>query len=117
MIWEDRRLVVMASNFKMSVRRSRAMLNLSLVGDFDGTSAHELLHVLAERCHGLGKAVIDTEGLQKVYPFGVDTFQKNLHTLKVAPCGLEFIGKNATAIAPDGKRFLPVMVHDQPKSA
>lgn len=106
----------MALNFRMSVRRSKVGLNLRLIGDFDGASAHELLNVLAERCHGLRKAVINTEGLQRVYPFGVDTFHKNLHVLKVAPCGLVFIGEKAAAIAPERKSFLPVLVNDPQNS-
>jgi anti-anti-sigma regulatory factor len=112
MTCQNRRVVVMASNFRMSVHRGKVSLNLRLIGDFDGASAHELLNVLTERCHGLGKAVIDTEGLQRVYPFGVDTFHKNLHVLKVAPCGLVFTGEKAAAIAPERKSFLPVSVHD-----
>jgi anti-anti-sigma regulatory factor len=101
----------MALNFRMSIQRSKISLNLRLIGDFDGTSAYELLNILAERCHGLKKAVIDTEGLQKVYPFGVETFHKNLRVLKVTPCGLVFTGEKAAEIAPERKSFLPVWVH------
>lgn len=102
----------MASNFRILVQRNNANLKLRLIGDFDGASAHELLNALTERCSGLGKAVIDTKGLQRVYPFGVDTFHKNLRVLKVAPCGLVFIGEKAAEIAPEQKSFLPVQVND-----
>jgi len=104
--------VLMALNFRMSVQRNYGSLNLRLIGDFDGTSAYELLNVLAERCDGIGKAVIDTNGLQRVYPFGVDTFHKNLHILKGAPSGLVFTGEKAVEIAPEQKSFLSVWVGD-----
>jgi anti-anti-sigma regulatory factor len=100
----------MALNFRMSVQQNYGSLSLRLVGDFDGTSAHELLNVLADRCDGMGKAVIDTKGLQRVYPFGVDTFHKNLHVLKGAPSGLVFTGEKASNIAPERKRYLSVRV-------
>jgi len=102
----------MALNFRMAVQGNSGSLSLRLIGDFDGTSAYELLNVLAERCDGVGKAVIDTKGLQRVYPFGVDTFHKNLHVLKGAPSGLVFTGEKAAAIAPERKSFLSVVVGD-----
>lgn len=110
----------MALNFTMSVQQNYGSLNLRLAGDFDGTSAYELLNVLAERCDGAGKAVIDTKGLQTVYPFGVDTFHKNLHVLKGSPSGLVFTGEKAAAIAPERKRFLSIQVlhsQGQPRSS
>jgi hypothetical protein len=94
----------------MSVQQNYTSLNLRLIGDFDGTSAYELLNVLAERRGGAGEAVIDTKGLQKVHPFGVDTFHKNLHVLKGASSGLVFTGEKAAEIAPERKRFLSVRV-------
>ena len=100
----------MALNFRMSVQQKCRSLNLRLVGDFDGMSACELLNVLAERSIGTGKAVIDTKGLHRVYPFGVDTFHKNLYVLKGASNSLVFTGEKATAIAPEQKSFLSVQV-------
>lgn len=100
----------MALNFRMCVQQKCSGLNLRLVGDFDGTSACELLNILAERSGGTGKAVIDTKGLHRVYPFGVDTFHKNLHVLKGASSSLVFTGEKAAAIAPEQKSFLSVQV-------
>ena len=40
----------MASNFKISVHRNSDSLDLKLMGDFDGTSACELLNVMMEKC-------------------------------------------------------------------
>jgi hypothetical protein len=100
----------MALNFSMSIQQNPSSLNLRLVGDFDGTSACELLNLLAERSGSTGKAVIDTRGLHRVYPFGVDTFHKNLHVLKGTSSSLVFTGEKAVAIAPEQKSFLSVRV-------
>jgi len=39
----------MATNFKISAHRNDEVLHLTLKGDFDGTSAHELLDVVRKR--------------------------------------------------------------------
>jgi hypothetical protein len=96
----------MASNFKILVHRKSDKLHLTLEGDFDGTSACELLNLLEEECSGAGKVLIDTAGLKEIYPFGRDTFQNNLYLLKSQRICLAFTGKNATQIAPERNRIL-----------
>ena len=54
----------MAANFKISPRRSHGELQLELIGDFDGTSACQLLNTLGETC-GFSKVLIDTKRLRK----------------------------------------------------
>lgn len=95
----------MASNFKISVRRQNGSLHLKLIGDFDGTSACELLNFLQDNCDGVARVLINTRGLKEVYPFGVDTFQNSLYLLKDRPFRLMFTGKNCASIAPDQKSF------------
>jgi len=43
----------MAARFRISIHRNSENLHLKLMGDFDGTSAHELLNVL-KRCGETG---------------------------------------------------------------
>ena len=95
----------MASNFKILIHRKNRKLDLKLVGDFDGTSVCELLNVLKENGPQAVKVVVDASRLKEVYPFGVDTFQKNLHHLKDLPMRLVFTGDNAAAIQPEGNKF------------
>jgi len=96
----------MASNFKIIFHRNSDNLHLTLVGDFDGTSACELLNALKEKCNGVHRVFINTSRLKEIYPFGQDTFQNNLYLLKPQRIPFEFTGKNATQIAPEGLRFL-----------
>ena len=97
--------VVMASNFKISAHRNSENLYLRLVGDFDGTSACELLNVMKQECQGAERVFINTSGLGKIYPFGHDTFQNNLYVLKDRPIRLVFTGENATEIVPERNKF------------
>jgi anti-anti-sigma regulatory factor len=90
----------MARNFRVSARRRGDSLHLALRGDFDGTSACELLNLLKKERHAAREAVIHTGGLRHVYGFGRDTFQRNVYTLKRAGLQLIFCGKNAEEIAP-----------------
>jgi hypothetical protein len=95
----------MASNFRISAHRKNNRLDLRLVGDFDGTSACELLNFLEEHCESPVRVCLQTQGLKEIYPFGVDTFRNNLYHLKNRPIRLVFAGKNASRIAPERNRF------------
>ncbi len=95
----------MASNFRISIHRNSNRLELNLTGDFDGTSACELLNVLQGNSDGVTRVFINTSSLREIYPFGRDTFQNNLYRLKKKPMRLVFTGKNATSIAPERNQF------------
>jgi len=73
----------MASNFRIAVHRNSNSLDLKLMGDFDGTSASELLNVLEEKCNSVDRVLINTSGLKEIYPFGQDTFQNSLYCERV----------------------------------
>jgi anti-anti-sigma regulatory factor len=90
----------MASNFRIFVHRNSDNLHLELVGDFDGTSAFELLDTVMENGHGLRKVLIDTSGLETIYPFGAAVFEKNRSDLRGSSFQLIFTGENAQKIAP-----------------
>jgi len=101
----------MASNFRILTRRKNDSLNLELIGDFDGSSACELLNVLKDKCNGVDKVFIDTSGLKDIYPFGQDTFENNLYTLKDKRIHYAFKGKNARQVVPNRRKtFLDVVV-------
>ena len=95
----------MASNFKIFIHRKKGKMNLKLVGDFDGTSACELLNALKDNRGETVKVVVDTSRLRGIYPFGLDTFQNNPYLLKDQPFRLVFVGENAACIAPERNRF------------
>ena len=92
----------MAVNFRITIHQNSENVHLALDGDFDGSSAYELLGVLERHCRFASRAFIHTNGLRRVYPFGVSTFQNNLNALRDDQCvHLEFTGDHAKKLAPE----------------
>ncbi len=91
----------MASNFRISVHRNSENLHLKLTGDFDGSSAWQLLNLLKTRSNDVYRVVIHTSCLNNIYPFGRDTFHRNLSDLNDPSPRLMFTGENADQIAPE----------------
>jgi len=92
---------LMASNFKIISIKTNDTLHLKLTGDFDGSSAHELINTLMEHRVGFWDIYIDTDNLKKISPFGRDMFQNNLNSFKKHLSNLIFIGTNKHKIAPN----------------
>ena len=82
----------MASNFQISTHEKRDSLHLKLYGDFDGSSAYELINAL-EHCSRFDQIFIDTNELQTIYPFGKDVFQKNIGPIEKKFGNLIIIGE------------------------
>ena len=68
----------MASNFHIFSYKTSDSLHLKLSGDFDGSSAHELINTLIEHSTDFYQIFIDTNDLKTIHPFGRDVFQKKL---------------------------------------
>ena len=83
----------MASDFKLFFHETRDSLHLKLYGDFDGTSAHELINALKKIPDKSFQIFIDTEDLNTICSFGRDVFQKNLGIENMRLNDLIFIGK------------------------
>lgn len=90
----------MASNFKILVHQNGIDLHLKLLGDFDGSSAHQLLNILEKYCCNCARVFIHTNYLKRIIPFGRSVFLANLHFLKGEPVHLVFTGKNASQLSP-----------------
>ena len=88
----------MASNFHIYSFKTRDSLHLKLAGDFDGTSAYELINALTEYGNGFHEIFIDINDLKLIHPFGRDVFQKNLRSSNKLYRNLIFIGKNGHEI-------------------
>jgi len=91
----------MASNFKITRHKNKESLHLQLAGDFDGSSAHELINILKGKDCCQGKIFVHTDGLRKILPFGREVFQNNCFYLpRKRLVSLRFTGKNAPDITP-----------------
>jgi anti-anti-sigma regulatory factor len=94
----------MASNFRIYVQRNSDDLHIKLEGDFDGTSACQLLNVMKENQSGVTKIFIDTSLLDYIYPFGRDVFHNNLKAVDVQRISLLFTGDSSLQPAQEGNR-------------
>jgi hypothetical protein len=98
----------MSNNFKISIYRTCDNLSIKLTGDFDGSSADELLNTLQELLNDTACICIDTSNLKKIHPFGRDVFAHHLFKLKKHHYRIKFVGKNAQQIIPAEMEYLRI---------
>lgn len=91
----------MATNFRISVHRKSEDLYLKLMGNFDGTSAHELLNLLKRYGNRTARIFIHTSSQRNIYPFGVNVFHNDLDVLNGRSLTLVFTGEHASRLAPE----------------
>jgi len=92
--------IAVASNFRILFHRNSDNLHLKLSGDFDISSAHELLDVIKQGCRGASKIIIHTNSLRKIYPFALNTFQKDFSGMEGLSAHILFTGEFACQICP-----------------
>ena len=97
---KEKGVSIMASKFRIFMHRNSNSLHLKLAGDFDGTSAFELLDMVKKNGPGLRKVFIHTSSLKTIHPFGLHVFEKSLSDLKGSSFQLLFTGEYAQQIAP-----------------
>ena len=95
----------MASNFRIFLHQNSDNLHLKLSGDFDGSSAHELIHAIKNHNGNPMNIYIDTSRLSCVYPFGLDVFKKNCGINNLTH-SLTFTGEHGNKLAPKGSRII-----------
>jgi hypothetical protein len=96
----------MASNFKISVHRNSENQHLKLSGDFDGSSAWQLLNMLKKISNNYRRVIVHTNSLTNIYAFGLNTFHQNFRNLNVNQIRLLFTGEHAKKISPEKKLCL-----------
>ncbi len=88
----------MASNFKILFHRNDENLHLKLLGDFDGSSAWELINGLKKNSYGIDRIFIHTNCLNHVHPFGREVLHKNLYESTGKSVRLVFTGEKASLL-------------------
>jgi len=104
----------MTTNFRIFVHRNGENLHLKLIGNFDGTSAHELLSVLRRYCNRISRVFIHTSCLRDIHAFGRNVFQANLDVLNGQSLTLVFTGENASKLAPKKAMFSDLIISTVP---
>jgi len=67
---------------------------LQLYGDFDGSSACELINILKDNRNNFNQIFIDTNNLTTVHPFGMDVFKKSLSALSININNITITGRH-----------------------
>lgn len=83
----------MANNFHMVTLKTNESLHIKLTGDFDGSSASELINTLAENKQNCYQIFINTMELNRIHPFGQEVLERRLSEIGTKGPGLIFIGK------------------------
>lgn len=91
----------MASNFKIYSFKTSGSLHLKLTGDFDGSSAYELINTLTDYGTGFHEIFININDLKRIHPFGRQVFQKRFTALKKQFNGVTFVGRNKQEMGSD----------------
>ena len=91
----------MALNFQILSFKTRDSLHLKLTGDFDGSSAYELIHTLTEHGKDFYEIFIDTNELKNIHPYGTEVLQKRLDGIKKHFHGIKFFGINEAIFGTD----------------
>ncbi len=90
----------MARNFKIQTSGTDRTFFFDLIGDFDGSSAFELLNLLQEKIETpRHKAYVNTSRLKSIHPFGRDVFKRNLSSITHIS-NIIFTGAFAPEISP-----------------
>ena len=95
----------MASNFRIFIQHTNGSLQLNLKGNFDGSSAFELLNMLEENLDDTASVFINTSNLKEIHPFGRTVLKHNIYKLKKHQSRIRFVGENARRIAPFESEF------------
>jgi anti-anti-sigma regulatory factor len=101
----------MASSFRIVMHEASENLHLRLIGDFDGSSAFELIELLKNRAHAVQKVFIHTSGLGEVHPFGLGVFEKRASELREELQKIHFTGDKAELVSPDQSLCLMTRHH------
>jgi anti-anti-sigma regulatory factor len=84
----------MAVNFRIASKElDNQCTALKLFGDFDGSSAWELINALDQNTRETGKIAINTDGLRAIHPFGLDVFLPNLSKMKKTRVNIQVTGR------------------------
>ena len=84
----------MAQNFNIFTHKTTDSLHLKLVGEFDGSSASELVNVIENNQDKYYQIFIDTSELNAIHSFGQKVFQSRIPEISNSDTILKFIGKN-----------------------
>jgi len=85
----------MASNFEIEIDKNCDGFGLRLTGDFDATSAYELIYAIKKLPEDDRRLHIYTNGLKRIHPFGLEIFHRFIQSPKNASNRIIYNGKHS----------------------
>ena len=95
----------MVSNFGIAIDKNSDGFGLKLEGDFDATSACELIYAIKKLPEDTIKICIYTNGLKNIYPFGLDVFHRFMNSLNGQSTKIVFTGNNTSQLSLGNSRL------------
>ena len=96
----------MASNFEIAIEKKSYGFVLKLEGDFDVTSAYELIYAIKKLSEETVKISIYTNGLKSIHPSGLDVFHRHMMPLNSLSTKIVLTGDNASKLSPSNSSML-----------
>lgn len=96
----------MNPGFCLRKRHSAGNLHISLVGEFNGMCAWELLKTIRRDGVRAGRVFVDTAGLGRISADGVSLFKSHMMQKRIPSDWLYFKGVKGFQLVPDGSRVL-----------
>ena len=100
---------MMASDFKIAIQRNDENLHLRLIGDFDGSSACELINDLKKNSYGIRSVFIHTACLNRIHPIGREVLRKNLRSEIGKSIRIIFTGDKASQLVTESDRNISIL--------
>ncbi len=93
----------MARNFRICAKENNNQtINIALFGDFDASSACELIHVLDANVNHAAKVAIDTNGLRTINVFGLEVLLPRMSSLANRRADIEVFGRFSSIFQEQG---------------
>ena len=96
----------MASNFEIVIEKKSDGFVLKLQGDFDVTSAYELIYAIKKLSEEAVTISIYTNGLKSIHPSGLDVFHRHMMPLNSLSTKIELTGDNASKLSQSNSSLL-----------
>ena len=99
----------MASNFEITTDKKSDGFGLKLAGDFDATSAWELIYAIKKLPEDAIRVAIFTDGLKDIFPFGLHVFHRFIRSLNGQSTRILFTGSNGSRLSPENPKPVSYM--------
>lgn len=103
----------MSTDFRVAFKGHNGNLHAYPCGNFDGSSAFQLIWLLNKKYDGKSEVIIDTSKLRNILSFGSNTFKRNLNLSRIPKDRLSFMGEKGCDLAPEGCKVIGISKKDR----